>query len=267
MWDNSHRFVPALRSQTGFSQIENVNKNKKIEDILKKTKKEILIGFLGIEKYEIILYLSRILKQLNKRVLVLDCSENGALDAGVCYFREQPAVYGKIQDYRGIDYVNYTLQDYIGTEEYYVFEEKRKEYDFILIDFGFLRIHPLMAACHRYFFVSDQQRHNILRIKEAVKRCNVPFIVVLRDILACKVSLNYFTDFIEENKYAEEIQILYRNETDTREQIQCQYGQAVNFQKLSKDTKEFLKNIVKKLLPNCTKEEIIKALKRAERGK
>lgn len=264
---SNHKFVPALRSQTGFSQVKDVIKSENKENISIKFGKELVIGFLGIEKYEVILYLSRILKQLHKKVLVLDCSEDGALDAGVCYFREQPVVYGELQEYRGIDYVNYTVHEYKNMEEYSVLQEKRKEYDFILIDFGFCRTHSLMTACHRYFFVSDQQRHNILRVKEAAKKCRVPFTVVLRDVLSCKVSLDYFTDFMEENQWAEEVQILYRNEADIREQIQCQYGQAVNFQKLSKDMKEFLKNMVKQLLPECTKAEIIKALKQAERGK
>lgn len=266
------RFIPALRSQN----LDQIN-NAKVESLFHQeerqlekeiaVKQEKVIGFLGIEKYEIILYLSRILKQLGKKVLVLDCSENGALDAGVCYFREQPALYGELQEYRGIDYLNYTLHDSAGREEYSVFRDIRKEYDFILMDFGFRRGHPLYHICDHCFLVSDQQRHNILRMKEAALECQVPFTVVIRDILACKVSLDYFTDFMDGNDFAQEMIFLYRNEADTKRQIQCQYGQAVNFQKLSKETKEFLKQAVKRLLPDFTKAEIMKALKEAERGK
>ena len=38
-----------------------------------------LIGFLGCDKYEIILYLSRILYHLGKKVLLVDYAESEAL--------------------------------------------------------------------------------------------------------------------------------------------------------------------------------------------
>lgn len=227
----------------------------------------IMIGFMGVEKYEMILYLSRILKQLGKQVLVLDCSENGALDAGICYVREQEEIYGELLEYRGVDYINYTLKEETYTETYGTYKTVKEQYDFTLVDFGFQEKHPLILECNRCFLVTDQQRHNVLRLKEMARQLYIPFIVIIRDVLACKVSLRYFIDMFSGIGRAEEIMILYRNETDTKQQIQCQYSQGLNIHGLSKDTKEFLKKTVQILIPELTKLEIARALKQAERGK
>ena len=116
-----------------------------------------ILGFFGVDKYDIILYLSRILYTLNKKILLLDCSENRALTYSIPMpnqiLCEERDCY--IVNYRGIDCAS---NSFISQE---LMEKYKQEYDVILMDFGFQENHELVENCTHIVLVLDQKLHNL----------------------------------------------------------------------------------------------------------
>ena len=227
----------------------------------------IQVGFFGIEKYELLLYLSRILRQLGLRVLLVDYSENGALSAGIPVWdqfggagREELAAenasYQTAVDYCGIHFLR----------ELMVGPAVRSRYDCVLIDFGFELEHEAVRECSRAVIVSDQQLHNIHRLRHPLLWESMPVYAVLKDMCPCRITPDYILE--EAGVKAEEgyRYVIYQDAWDAKCRISCQYSKLSPFVRISREYREFLKNITKDLFPEFTKSEIDRACRAAEKG-
>ncbi|MGN0243130.1 MAG: hypothetical protein ACI4CT_03600 [Lachnospiraceae bacterium] len=210
-----------------------------------------IMGFVGIEKYDIMLYLSRILYHLGQRVLLLDQS----MEHGLRYsIPETGFCEGRIVDYRGIDFgMNLPMEVYIS------------EYDYILADFGFNLEHQDIVLCTEIYIVSDMQLHHIKSLSQLHLMNTQNRYLILKDRIPYKVRDEYVYEELgplmlnENNSYS-----VYMNERDYQSRLNCQYDDSVPLKNVSKHIKNLLYDI---LLLDFDKSKIDIAYYLAERGK
>jgi len=215
-----------------------------------------LIGFLGCDKYEIILYLSRILYHLGKKVLLVDFAETEALYQSISIpdtLREEN------------DYIHYSGIDFIQGKYYERY--KKEAYDYILIDFGYNAENLLLAQCEKVMFVTDLQLHNLKRMKHISYNGDGERFLIIKDVFPCKIKPEFIQEqlrclMIEE----QHVYILYQDPIDMKYRIQSQYDHKFSFPKLSKPTKFFLQDLILRITENLSQKQLKYAYRKAERG-
>ena len=227
----------------------------------------IQVGFFGIEKYELLLYLSRIIRQLGKRVLLVDYSENGALSAGIPVWDQfgdqipdgvvaESEDYHAAVDYCGIHFVRDILLN----------QSVKEQYDCILIDFGFGVDHRAAESCSRVVLVSDQQLHNIHRLKHPEVWDGLPVYAVLKDLCPCRITPEYILEEIGVWVAPDRRFAIYQDAWDAKCRISCQYSKLSPFVRLSREYREFLKSFTREIFPEFNKSDIDRAFRLAEKG-
>ena len=222
-----------------------------------------IIGFLGVDKYDMILYLSRIIYRLNQKVLLLDCSENKALTYSVpmpshILYQESESF---TVTYRGVDFA-YNAP---ATREQLL--EYQGVYDVILIDFGFEKNHQLLQNCSHIIFVMNQKLHNMIRVKEnsVPKECKK--FLIFYEIYGCKISLYYAMEELLLEIPKEQIFEVTQESVDLKHSIDCQYNEVIRFHKLTKPYQKLLHSIVSYLYPEYNTKEKTKAYQKAKCGR
>lgn len=216
-----------------------------------------LIGFLGCDKYEIILYLSRILYHLGKKVLLVDFADTEALYQSISMpdtLREEN------------DYIHYNGIDFIQGKYYE--KGKMEAYDYILIDFGFDADNLLLSQCEKVIFATDLQLHNLKRMKHISYNGDGDRFLIIKDVFPCKIKPEYIKEQLSSLMLEEQhVYILYQDPIDMKYQIQSQYDHRFSFPKLSNPTKFFLQDLIIKISENLSQKQLRKAYRKAERGK
>lgn len=215
-----------------------------------------VIGFVGSDKYEILLYLSRILYHLNKQVLLVDYSETQALTLSIP-IPETLRESNTYLDYRGIDFIK--GRDY--------FLNMGKDYDYVLIDFGYNHGVLSNIKCHNIIYVTDLQLHHAKRLKCSSVKGNPQNYIIIKDVFPCKISPDLILKEISLKAIIEDIYVIKQDALDIKFKIQSQYNQTFYFDKLSKSMKTFLKDIICRFDENLDKTQIQNAYKKAERGR
>ncbi len=216
-----------------------------------------LIGFLGSDKYEIILYLSRILYHLGKKVLLVDYAETEAL------YQSIPIPESLKEEN---NYIHYSGIDFIQGKYYK--RNKKEKYDYILIDFGYDTENIILSQCEKVLFITDLQLHNIKRIKNISYNGNGEKYLIIKDVFPCKIKPEYIQEQLSNLMIEEQqVYILYQDPIDMKYRIQSQYDLNFSFPKLSKPAKSFLQDLIIKLNVNINKKELKNAYHMAERGK
>lgn len=222
-----------------------------------------IIGFLGVDKYDIILYLSRILYKLNKKILLLDCSENRALTYSIPMpnhiLCEGDDSY--IVNYRGID----CASNSVITQE--IMEKYKQEYHVILMDFGFQENHELVENCTHIVLVLDQKLHNLKRIRQFSLPKECEKFLIFYEVYGCKISLNYIIEELVFDIPEDNIYEVFQDSVDIKRSIDCQYNDVIRFHKLTKPYQKLLHSIVATLYPENKTKEKAKAFLRAKYGR
>lgn len=216
-----------------------------------------VIGFLGCDKYEIILYLSRILYHLGKKVLLVDFAETEALFQSISIpdtLREEN------------DYIHYSGIDFIQGKYYEI--DKKEVYDYILIDFGYDAENILLSQCEKVLFVTDLQLHNVKRMKDISYKGEGEKYLIIKDVFTCKIKPEYILEQLSSLMIEEQhVYILYQDPVDMKYRIQTQYDHKISFPKLSKPTKFFLQDLIVNISENLSQKQLRSAYRKAERGK
>lgn len=215
-----------------------------------------MIGFIGIDKHEIILYLSRILYHLGKKVLLVDYSENQALYYSI-------PIPMTLQNQK--ECIHYRGTDFIQGENFTM--ERIPYYDVILLDLGFQGKKSKIILCSKVFYVTDLQFHNVRKIREvnAIHKSDKYFII--KDVIPCKITPDYILEQIGEIVESSHLYILYQDEIDLKCKVQCQYDLKYDLRKLSGPMKNFLKETTAQLIGKIDQKEYKIAFRKAERGK
>lgn len=207
-----------------------------------------MIGFLGAEKYDILLYLSRILYRLNKKVLLVDYAENRALT----YCVPAPRVI-TIQK----ECINYQGIDFLVEPIYAELMEVKEQYDIILIDFGFQVYSKLLSECGQIYLCMDQQLHNIMQLRpiqqmeELANQCYL----LLRQIYDCKIGSNYLLEELGLPLKASQVFTYYQDSLDMKYCIDSQYNHTFQFSHISRGLKSCLLFILRNVLPSLTEQQ------------
>lgn len=204
-----------------------------------------IIGFAGIECYDLMLYLGRTLNELGLQVLMSDSSSNRALQHCVPVVEEWETTP---IHYNGLDFVIDLIEPPEG-------------YDIILIDFGKSQ-QQFSSNCNEIFMVTDYQKHNIQWVADCSLPEDIPVTVILRDRISTKIT----PSAVAVSVGLPEDCIIHVEDSaeDLEAKVLCQYNSRFAFHKVSKDIKDF---IVKFTEGGWTTREVLKAMKSAARGK
>lgn len=214
-----------------------------------------VIGLAGIDKYDLVLYLSRIIFHLGKKVLLVDDSESEALYQCIPVPELLQETDGIIH-YRGIDFI---------LSKYY-HSNIGLNYDVVIVDLGFQVWADLLYECTSLFYVIDLQLHNIQRMSLKPPPEGIPINLIIKDVFPCKIKPeNIMKKWKQEMELHKEY-ILYLDTMDLNCKIQCQYNSVFQFQKISVQMRELLKDITKQLDFSLQEKEISQAYHKAERG-
>lgn len=238
----------------------------------------IKIGFAGSYKCDYLLYFSRIALALGKTVSIVDATGEQFLNYSVPNYLNNTVV-----SYRGID----VFLGCKGAENYE--QLPLDKYDIVFIDYGFnSHLVKYMRDCTAVILCTDFERYNVDRLRDYVKELaafnktnsqnkdgdthqgedeKVYVIKVYRDIVKSKINEKYIDHYLELNTLVEVTleYIFYFDELDYKSRIDSQYNDFFKFNKLTKSHRTMFVDILRGVLELKDK-EVIKALKKAERG-
>lgn len=206
-----------------------------------------IIGFIGSDKVELILWYARMLKHLGQKVVLQDLSETMALTYCIC--KEEK----NIKSYLGIDF-----------DESEVLCRKKK-YDVVLVDFGFNFDEETISKCEEIWIYTDIQCHNVMKLKELELEKNQKRILIIKDVVKGKINSKYICRELQHLNIGRDPYVLYWEQEDHRLAIQCQYNNCSHFTKISEEYYElFLEQLEEQ---GFEKGSIKKAFKKGGRGK
>ncbi len=214
-----------------------------------------IVAYIGLVNFDTILYLSRILQVLGRKVLIVDNSDALALTCSI------PSITSintndTIFTYRRVDFTNMPVS-----------KELAEEYDDILIDCGFHIPALADGLFTKLVYVTDLFIHNIRRIAKLQNDftgcCDIELLI--RDAVFSKISAELMLKQVGGVVPADKIDILHRDENDYENTINSHINQVFQL-KLSRAYKEYLIRQVILMCDGYKRMDIIKAYKRARNG-
>lgn len=206
-----------------------------------------VIGLVGIDKYDIIHYLAKVLHNLGQKVLVIDGSSRKAVTATL------PA-QGAVFDFGGVDFVS-------GLDKAKA-NVRLSNYDFVIIDFGFQMGNKLILKCDEIWLITDEQKHNIVNLQNVRLLPSQPRFAVIRSDTPNKLH-SYFLQLLAPLGITQNT--LYRI-TETKEsrrnRLQIMYQNVVSMRNLGDD---MLHVITLMLTPYFSEREINAAIREVRR--
>ena len=210
-----------------------------------------ILGFLGIEAYDLILYLTKLLYHLEKKVLLIDNSESGAL---TCCIPVPDTLNPRTTK------ISCTLMDFIKERNVLEYQE---EYDYILIDFGFQTNHKELDNCSVLYLITDRQQHNITRLQNL--KSGREMHVIIKDIVNGRFS-GYLQDCLKD-KGLNIIKCypLFKDDMDKENMLGLQYSPKIKIKILSGQFRYVLNQLITETL--CfSRAEAVEAYRKAKRG-
>ena len=182
-----------------------------------------VLGFYGIESYDIILSLAMVLHNLDLSVSICDWSKDKSLACTIPGLEEESVCeWNDIRVYRD-DTIEPTVTDYV------------------IIYFG--REENGMELCDEIYLVTDQQKHNV----EMMKNLSVPesvYPVVIYRHFQSKITLKYLKHELEDkgiqdNDYLE----IVDTEASVLHRVMYQYDVSKGFGKMDRGIAEICKYV------------------------
>lgn len=215
------------------------------------------MGLCGKLTIDLAVYLGQILKNLQKRVLIADLTENYGLYYLFSVSEKFPVTYKNI--------------DYIGTD-FDAYAEENNEYDYILICMTGRIRQRIGNRLSKIYYVSDTQYVNFLSIVNEIKNSRVATGMIIRDITDGGIHAEYLLKYVFMDEY---LLKMYQNHrvyqihddlTDREYRINMQYGDFGSFQNLSTEFLRVLERITAELT-GYEKKQVKHLLKYAKEGK
>jgi hypothetical protein len=214
-----------------------------------------IVAYVGIESFDTILYLSRIMQKLGRRVLVVDNSDTFALTLSVPRIAEINT-YETTICYRRVDFTNIPVSN-----------ELAAEYDDVLIDCGMKVPVTSILLFTKIIYVTDQFQYNIRRIAniDDYDCCKCEKLLLIRNAVYTKISADKISQQINKAVSLEKTRVLYLDESDYERCLNSHINQVFTLN-LSKLYKEYLIDQVKSMCSNFTRKEIKEAYRKAKNG-
>lgn len=206
-----------------------------------------IIGFVGIEKYDIIIDLTLILRKLDKKVAIFDLSESKAISYTVPYGLEPGAA-----DLKGADVFS-------DTEAM----AQVSDYDYVFIDFGFDVYNDYIAMCKEIYIITDFQMQNCKRLLNLDLGNNQARYLVLRYTDANKHLLSSIgSDFTKLYITKNNTVKLEGYLADLDRMLTLQYESIIRFKKISENMLYLLTMILADTVEEAELKGAIRALQR-----
>jgi len=213
-----------------------------------------IIGFYGIDNFDIVLYLANLLKGLGKTVLMIDNSESGSLACSVPVLSELDSK-NEVIEYQGIGFTTLEYDDYIAAG-----------YDYILVHYGFIK-NETFKFCTRLVYSVNQLKHNVEKMNNLTNVGEIPKQVLFCDYVSCKIDQKYILDKLKLETTEDNLFVFDLDLYDIKNRILSQYNSTVNFKKITPAVKDYLINTVKILCPEISEKEIKKIYNKVRRSK
>lgn len=214
-----------------------------------------IVAYVGIESFDTILYLSRIIQRLGRRVLVVDNSDTLALTLSVPRISEINT-YETTISYRRVDFTNLPVS-----------EELAAVYDDVLIDCGMKVPVTAITLLTKIIYVTDLFEYNIRRIAsiEEYDECKCEKLLLIRNAVYTKIPADKISQQISKDILIEKIKVLYLDEADYERCLNNHINQVFTLN-LSKLYKEYLIGQVISMCSDFTRREIKEAYRKAKNG-
>lgn len=217
------------------------------------------VGYVGLETFDVILYITRTLTKLNKRVLIIDLSKSGNMER-VIYHGMNLDSSKNIVNYRDINYVRYIpsneeMSSFEGGVIFMVFGQNYNE-DTLKLSYNFDFLNIVVNTFPNFIT-------NINTLLKDINNNNIHLLI--RDIINI--------DDIERVKAGLDLKVeptnidhLYYSIEDYESAINCQVSQVVRFTNISSDMKRHIVSAIKGLYPDIKEKPIRKAVAMAKKG-
>lgn len=186
----------------------------------------VIYSFVGVECYDIIIYMARILSAKKSSVLIVDNSESKSL--AVCVPGGFEASPRTLVDYKGITLV----KDLMNIPS--------NKFDVVLVYYG---RHGKFVAQNstETFIVLDYQKHSALSILDTEYPDDVPVTVIYRDQAFTKITKDAIVTYLEELDFQID-DSLYVEDTaeDIENRVLCQYNFFQPFSTISASMQELI---------------------------
>jgi hypothetical protein len=216
-----------------------------------------IVAYAGVENFDNILYLSRILHKLEKKVLIVDHSETKALYFSV----PQPqgvSCETAIITYRKVDFTSMVITPEIADS-----------YDDILISYGFLEPEKDFDLCNRLIWVTDLYCYHYER-KPAFSCTDVIHInqrfLLIKDVVETKFTPEMLIDHLEIKFLSENISISHLDEKDHLNGLVCHQNKEIQFRNISKLRSRYLIDEAGRLHPEINMKQRKAAYRKAWKG-
>jgi hypothetical protein len=213
-----------------------------------------IIGFIGIDTYDIILYLARICCNYNEKVLLVDNSLSKSLFLCIPNLAELNSNIGYI-DYLGVDFTTIAAENINSCE-----------YDKVFIYYGLHNTNSDYSICNNYILVSDIQLHTLLAINEIEIDSSKVINIIMKDVYEVMIPDNKVLALLN---LTGEVKIYthYLDAWDIKYRVVCQEQNLTSFHKISNYLKEYLFETSKVLYPEQSRKELNNIIKKALKGK
>ena len=204
---------------------------------------EKLIGFVGYECEDIVLYLARIFRAVGKKVAVIDRTEQEML-LEVLELKKDGEKTECAEDYYGIWITGQGVL--------------REEFDFVFYLFGYRLIHPKLYECEALIMVTDGVPAHASLLRKIGNWDRQQYLII-RNIVPMKHTEHYLAVLADnEENYCE---IPY-DENDIRMRYSLNSYSGGTVKQLSPGMKRALMIVVRFLMPECQERTIRDVMKK-----
>ena len=216
------------------------------------------VGFVGIEAFDIILYIARTLSALDKQVLIIDLSETDVMTRAIYHGMDMDSAYDIIH-YCDINYVRRLPQE---TE----LNDYKNGVVFVVYGFNYLEKPPIKIDV--MYIISDSFPSNIVKINKfifTIATDNANLRLIMRDIVTIedfeRVKRSLLHSWNHDNSG-----YLYYDIYDYENALKCQISQDIKYRRISSRMKKTIINELGNIVSNIKPSSIRRAFYSAGKG-
>ncbi len=211
-----------------------------------------MVVYVGVEVFDILIYLGQILSKLGRKVLVIDHSETKLLSSSIPSPIDISCTENLVH-YHNIDFTCLPLN-----------KEMKEKYEDILIASGFNEAYKDISKSTRLVYVTDLYRHNSWRLG-SLGYGNILGKYTQRELLIksrndVTIEPLVIAKIIDQNILKEDTSILFNEDKDERKRLIGHHNMSFYLRGISKNMRIYLRNEVGKYVPNIEKQDLKKAM-------
>lgn len=217
-----------------------------------------VVVYAGIEVFDIVIYLGKILSKLGRKVLIIDHSETQLLSNSIPR-PEEISCNEHIIHYNDVDYTCLPLD-----------EEMIEKYDDILITKGFNEPDEGINRCTRLSYVTDLYKHKSWSLGKLGYN-NFIGEDIQRDLLIksrydVSIEENVLAKIIDQKIDQKDIRIFLYDDKDERKRLISHHNKTFNLKGITRQMKKHLTSEASKYLAQVEKDQLKKAIKALRAG-